>query len=549
MRHNIAPGYVGGEGVGHVHLDGCAEAPLARLKVTVESLQNLWSQSSKTQVGVVVTENADGSIGVSGTSTASDLIYLATSYALRPGGTYVLSTDKPLSSTEDAGGFFVQSTDDDSVNMTIAYANGTAAGEVVFKVPEDSKACLFGVQVREGKTVSGTYRVMLNEGSEAKPWCPSGIGITNKSFIYAMVAGKNLVQFSPELASSTTNGVTFTPLGDGGFRVQGTATAAAYYELDFSSGDNSRVAYAFPFVGKQVTVSKSGGDGLYFSVGVFKNMMAQDWELFVTTKETGSATGTVPEDAVAFRSLLAVESGATVDTVVYPQMELGASATGYEAPFGVWQIPVNRREDLRGIPGVAEDSLELFEGGAIAKTREETDSVVFGGSHGEQLTGQSPTADGHTYFYGVLRKLVLATGLGEVKSFMVDGLRVGDVASGGSSRCCQIRDDLGQFLVYLGPDVADLEAANERLSQNPLTVVYALSMPDEKAVFNGGDGGPFSLEVPRAGSVDVFVYCVNRSSIGNRSGVSLPDIEAVAWTEPGLEFSRAVSAITSVNVR
>ena len=543
MRHNIAPGYVGGEGVGHVHLDGCAEAPLARLKVTVESPQNLWLNPNMTADGVTVTDNADGSMTVSGTATADSYATLTDAYLLKPSTTYTLSCDRAPSGFTVIIQFF-----DSSGGFVANRGTLGPAVSATFTTPASFAFARYFVYTTQGSTVSGTYRVMLNEGSEAKPWCPSGIGTTYENFIYAMVAGKNLVQFIPDLATSTTNGVTFTPLGDGGFRVQGTATAAAYYELDFSSGDSDKCAFAFPFVGKQVTVSKSGGDGLYFSVGVFTSMVTQDWETFVTTKETGSATGTVPEDAVAFRSLLAVDSGTTVDTVVYPQMELGASATGYEAPFGVWEIPFSQRDDLYGIPGVAEDSLELFEGGAIAKTREEIDSVVFGGSHGEQLTGQSPTADGHTYFYGVLRKLVLATGLGEVKSFMVDGLRVGDVAAGGSSRCCQIRDDLGQFLVYLGPDVTDLETANERLSQNPLTVVYALSVPDEKVVFNSGDGGAFSLEVPRAGSVDVFVYCGNMSSIGNHTSALLPDIEAVAWTEPGLEFSRAVSAIVSARM-
>lgn len=167
-----------------------AGMPLAGLTVYGQTRQNLWNQASKTQNGITATANSNGSITLSGTSTSSNFIIFDSSvYTLKPGGTYTFSVDKLLSTSSDAGGFFIQRTYDGS-DATIVYLNGTTTTARTFTVPDNTESCRFGLQVLNGSTLSGTYRVMLNEGSEAQPWCPPGLNSVNG--VEVVQTGKNL---------------------------------------------------------------------------------------------------------------------------------------------------------------------------------------------------------------------------------------------------------------------------------------------------------------------------------------------------------------------
>ena len=99
---------------------------------------------------------------------------------------------------------------------------------------------------------------MLNEGSEAEPWCPPGLNSVGE--LSVVTAGKNILQYLPSLKAATQSGITFTPQDDGGIKVQGTASAMAFYNLDFGPSASSAISDARPFIGTQVTVSIHGGE-------------------------------------------------------------------------------------------------------------------------------------------------------------------------------------------------------------------------------------------------------------------------------------------------
>ena len=190
------------------------------LKVYGQTKQNLWVNPSGTVTknGITVTPNSDGSVSVNGTSTSSTLINLYASYALTPGTQYTISVDKlfPMNGSEKSGGFYVQRAIEGQESSTIAYLMSTGSSKESFTVPEETEHCIFGLQVIEGATVSGTYRVMLNEGSEAEPWCPPGLHSVGE----LMPHERNLWQ-NP---SGTSNGLTVTANEDGSITLSGTPT-------------------------------------------------------------------------------------------------------------------------------------------------------------------------------------------------------------------------------------------------------------------------------------------------------------------------------------
>ena len=143
--------------------------------------QNLWVNPSGTSNGVTCTANEDGSITVEGTVTTQRVNIKCKSYALRAGSSYTVSSDKKMSDSWIAGQA------ESGAGFAVIYRNsaGVSRGQTLFGygdeltesfvVPSTAAYVEFYVVVEEGVTVSGTYRIMLNEGSEAEPWCPPGL--------------------------------------------------------------------------------------------------------------------------------------------------------------------------------------------------------------------------------------------------------------------------------------------------------------------------------------------------------------------------------------
>lgn len=145
------------------------------LKLYGQTRQNLWEILSATaQLGITIVNNDDGSVTLSGTTTSNNIwLGYKQRYVLRPGSTYTLSVDK----APPAGVYFrVESRDAENNYAQIGSVHNTRLSHT-FTVPSNSAYCnfLFTSYAAVGTTVSGTYRVMLNEGSTAQPWCPPGL--------------------------------------------------------------------------------------------------------------------------------------------------------------------------------------------------------------------------------------------------------------------------------------------------------------------------------------------------------------------------------------
>ena len=119
------------------------------------------------------------------------------------------------------------------------------------------------------------------------------------------VTGRNVFRFKPNLAPYSSNGISFTPLADGGIRVVGTATGTAYYQIDFGPGYYFSIK---PFIGQRLFRE----DISSFAVG---------YALIDGSKETLGTGESVPPDAVWWRSFLVERpSGQAVDKLVYPNV-------------------------------------------------------------------------------------------------------------------------------------------------------------------------------------------------------------------------------------
>lgn len=162
-----------------VEVTGREGVAMSGLTVYGQTRQNLWSNpATKTQGGITVTNNENGTITISGAFDGTSVIagseYV---YALKPLTQYTLSVDK--SALNAGGGYFaLQQIDADGaavVGGVIAVGYGGALS-VSFITKAEMEYCNCVFYANSTATITnGTYRVMLNEGAEAQPWCQPGI--------------------------------------------------------------------------------------------------------------------------------------------------------------------------------------------------------------------------------------------------------------------------------------------------------------------------------------------------------------------------------------
>ena len=148
-----------------VSVDDAYAAKPREVRVKGRTVNNLWRNPTGTSNGVTATETDDGALQVSGTASAYVALDLTT-YAMQAGKTYRLVTDKSLPS---GAGFHVRrylgtTWVGDSANTS------TSGSDITFALPSSDgtwDTIRLALVINSGTTVSGTYRVMLTEGSSA----------------------------------------------------------------------------------------------------------------------------------------------------------------------------------------------------------------------------------------------------------------------------------------------------------------------------------------------------------------------------------------------
>lgn len=297
-----------------------------------------YYDSTGTVNGVTRTVNSDGSVTFNGTATASvyfNFVSNNTPHNFKA-GSYIFNVNGGATNPLIAGVTM-------SVNVRVGSNNkynvnlNTGTQSANFTPQEDGLLRCY-VAITSGTTVNNlTIKPMIRLASDTdatfEPYtnvCP----ISGRTEVVTQRTGKNLL--NPTLPSGTSAGVTATRQSDKSYRLTGTATSIAvniwiaggYITNPSTQLDNFKLLYL-----------KAG------TVVTFK-----DCKLFFYDIETGKAntnfghinvpigsnarTLTVPHNA--WLTGVRIPDGVvgeTYNTTVYPQLELGSTATDYE-PYG-----------------------------------------------------------------------------------------------------------------------------------------------------------------------------------------------------------------------
>ena len=350
------------------------------LTVYGNTRQNLWVNPSGTKNGVTVTSNPNGSFTLSGTtgSTTIGQIGAVRTYAMRPGGTYTVSIDKALTPPKDLGVYGLVIVPMKSDGSQVGKGNyHFSSGSSTFKLPDETAYCqiaLYIYGVAYNFTVSGTYRVMLNEGTEAEPWCPPGLnGVDELSIV---TAGKNLFQ---RFSARTHLGVTFTPNNDGSVSLTGTATGPAYVTAQ------SRALEP----GETYTLSVSG---LKANISCYVEPMYGSSEAagsnygIIVKNQDGSLTKQLPtkmpsgNPITSWQFVVYVKSGAVTNTTIKPMLVRGTEVADYEPP-NVTTTPIDLDgHALNSLPDGTRDELYVNSDGSVTLVQRVGDVSVPSGT-------------------------------------------------------------------------------------------------------------------------------------------------------------------------
>lgn len=357
-RHQITPAWQTSRGP-LVQAHGCAEGvPVAGMRVFGETRQNLWSNPSGTSAGITATENEDGSLSISGTASDNAQLYVV-SYIIKPSTSYTVSVDEIV---QTGNGFYISEWASDGSQITTHYF-GTDGNEVeTFTSASNVAYVRMGINFPSGANTSGTFRVMLNEGSSAEPWCPPGL--TSVSEMETVTAGKNLIDASSmaiNKAVNTENGDVYTTSASGNWYATETKIPCpppgSSIVCSADSSHSSSIAFYF-------------GDGTFISgKGISKTQAV-----------------TVPDGA----SLMAID--VYKDYFANFQLELGSSATAYEPP-SVTTTPIDLSgHQLRSLPDGTRDVLAVDGSGAVSVEQACAEMTVDGQENWRdyQLDGTRP---------------------------------------------------------------------------------------------------------------------------------------------------------------
>ena len=357
--------------------DAYAQKPI-EVRVKGKTWVNRCPEFNARESGLVFSTDETGLITVSGTATEDTFITVPVD-GIAPSKQYVLAVS---SRPKGVSRIYFQATSDGEYigicNINVNDASGTS---VTGSTPSSYDSVSMVIYVASGATVNASFRVMLVDGTEAPDCFTPPASIASVQTGNLVTSGKNLVNLDGaeyvKSSSSSSSSATFGD--DGSVTITGATDSwnGCYIEL------KSVVLPPGSYVASRFT---NGSMWLLLSSpNVLNPLTSGD---YYTDAGYPFRVGMSAGQSVAFKidapSRVAFSIGDQiaegVSLTLYPQLELGSTATAYEPP-NVTQTPLPEVE-LRSLPNGTCDELVIKADGTCEVERN-TVQVVFDGSEDE----------------------------------------------------------------------------------------------------------------------------------------------------------------------
>lgn len=333
-----AEGYV-------AHAEDAYAAKPREVRIEGRTVKNLWPVINGATNGVTVTTDETGLITISGEPTANAYVTSERLYNLIAGRQYSFALSNDIGFTLSSRPYI------DFFNSSGVRISGISLGgpeaSSPLTVPAETVYAMCVIAVYKENPITGSFRAMVVEGSEAPDCFTSPASITSVQAGNLVTAGKNLAAADLD---ATNEGVKISSEDDGAVSFVGTA-ASRYPQLWCPIYLPSNV----DMVASQMVAGSVGEGGrCYFHI------------LGILGLEATVIAATRVNDEVAFNTggfdsyrflAIAEGNGITFNCKLYPQLELGSTATAYEPP-AVTTTPLPEVE-LRSLPDGTCDELVI----------------------------------------------------------------------------------------------------------------------------------------------------------------------------------------------
>lgn len=367
---NQAANVVTGTATGYVaHAEDAYSAKPREVTVKGRTVNNLWPVITGERKGVTLACDETGLFTLSGTPTANAYINSDNIKTFVAGRSYSFSVSNDIGFTTSSRPY-IEFYDADSIILDSFSIAGQGATTPIV-APHGTSFAICLVAVYKNEPIEGSFRVMLVEGTEA-PDCFTPTGIHSVQPKKLVTAGKNLMpKFTPVVLSSA--GMTGTINDDNSITLNGTATGRATFALFGASPFTDVLGKFAPGIYTLSVGSKAAG--ISFDIIDWRK---QQSIFAVNTNLSSSHTKTLSYTTEYTYIRIQVAAGTTLNNVtIYPQIELGSTATAYEPP-DVTTTPLPEVE-LRSLPNGTCDELVIGADGTCRVERK-TGTFTFNGS-------------------------------------------------------------------------------------------------------------------------------------------------------------------------
>lgn len=281
-----------------------------------------YADTTKTMNGITFTDNGDGSITINGTAEITSSFYFTKEsygtneigYLFEDGETYFISLDKNISGVTIV---LVSYTYDGVVNY---FYSGKS-----FTVDKSKyKYSFIRLQINGGTTLENeTLYPMIEKGTKATAYTPY---VDDVSQATLSATGKNLIPYPYADTTKTMNGVTFTDNGDGSITIKG------------KKEDTSKSSYFILSRGIDFGAT-SFGDG-------------SDWSKTSYTNGIYTIGKGMYYNSNGKVLSINIPNNLEIDETVYPQLEVGESATPYEPYIQPTSYTPNADGTVEGVKSI-----------------------------------------------------------------------------------------------------------------------------------------------------------------------------------------------------
>lgn len=417
--------------------------------------------------GITWTTNDDGSITADGT---------ATSDSYRTIGTIALQSDitYTMSGCPSGGGqttYYIQANVDSGDNVK------RDTGNSISFTPSSEQTTSFYTCIKSGVTVDEvTFYPQIEVGDEATEYEPyvglkespspdypqDIVGLGDSGTIEVKTCGKNL--FYLTLVNRTTNGITFTVLGDGGINVKGTNSSTTDYV-------HYHMGFYLPSTGSYIISGcPSGGSAQTYHLGYWSTNISYGREI------GDGATINLTGDSTWLMLRITIHPAVTVEQTFYPMVRSASVVDDTFEPYteNVVNIPIDS-------PLYNGDYIEEYADGSGKLVRNMKCVVLDGTTY--SFTGKSESEQNILYYSNSFTDAYQPS-RDEVAEIYSNRFFAKSYAETYDTSCVGVSYkyyDVGELRFGFGLDseLTTLELANEWLLSNPITVVYKLATPEE----------------------------------------------------------------------